>query len=33
MKVHGLARVRFHFTFAMVAYNLIRMPRLLAEAA
>jgi transposase len=33
VKVRGLARVRFHFTFAMAAYNLIRMPRLLAEAA
>jgi hypothetical protein len=25
--------VRHQFTFAMAAYNLIRMPRLLAEAA
>jgi transposase len=33
VKMRGLARVRFHFTFAMAAYNLIRMPRLLAEAA
>ena len=33
VKVRGLARVRFHFTLAMAAYNLIRMPRLLAEAA
>jgi transposase len=32
VKVRGLARVRFKFTFAMAAYNLIRMPRLLAEA-
>jgi transposase len=32
VKVRGLARVRFMFTFAMVAYNLIRMPRLLATA-
>ena len=32
VKVRGLARVRYHFTFAMAAYNLIRMPRLLAEA-
>jgi hypothetical protein len=33
VKVRGLARVRHHFTLAMVAYNLIRLPRLLAEAA
>jgi transposase len=33
VKMRGLARVRFQFTFAMAAYNLIRMPRLLAEAA
>jgi transposase len=33
VKLRGLARVRHHFTFAMAAYNLIRMPRLLAEAA
>jgi transposase len=33
VKVRGLARVRHQFTFAMAAYNLIRMPRLLAEAA
>jgi transposase len=32
VKVRGVARVRHHFTFAMAAYNLIRMPRLLAEA-
>ena len=32
VKVTGLARVRFKFTFAMAAYNLIRMPRLFAEA-
>ncbi len=30
VKVRGLARVRFKFTFAMAAYNLIRMTRLLA---
>lgn len=30
VKVRGLACVRFKFTFAMAAYNLIRMPRLLA---
>ena len=33
VKLRGLARVRHHFTLAMAAYNLIRMPRLLAEAA
>ena len=33
VKVRGLARVRHHFTLAMTAYNLIRMPRLLSEAA
>ena len=32
MKVRGSPRVRFQFTFAMAAYNLIRMPRLLAAA-
>jgi transposase len=32
VKVRGLPRVRFQFTFAMAAYNLIRMPRLLAAA-
>jgi transposase len=32
VKVRGLDRVRFKFTFAMAAYNLIRMPRLLATA-
>jgi transposase len=32
VKVRGLPRVRFQFTFAMAAYNLIRMPRLLATA-
>lgn len=31
-KVRGLERVRFKFTFAMAAFNLIRMPRLLAAA-
>ena len=30
VKVRGLARVRFSFTLAMAAYNLIRMPKLLA---
>jgi transposase len=33
VKVRGLRCVRHAFTFAMPAYNLIRMPRLLAEAA
>ena len=33
VRVRGLARVRFTFTFTMAAYNLIRMPRLLAQAA
>jgi transposase len=33
VKMRGLARVRYHFIFAMAAYNLIRMPKLLAEAA
>jgi transposase len=32
VKVRGIDRVRHHFTLAMTAYNLIRMPRLLAEA-
>ncbi|MFN3746800.1 MAG: transposase, partial [Hyphomicrobiaceae bacterium] len=32
VKVRGLKRVRHAFTFAMAAYNLIRMPRLLATA-
>jgi hypothetical protein len=32
VKVRGLARVRFKFTFALAAYHLIRMPRLLAAA-
>ena len=32
-KLRGTQRVAFRFTFAMAAYNLIRMPRLLAEAA
>ena len=33
VKVRGLDRVRHQFTFVMAAYNLIRMPRLLADAA
>jgi transposase len=32
-KLRGTHRVAFRFTFAMAAYNLIRMPRLLAQAA
>ena len=32
VKVRGLARVRFKFTFAMAAYNPIRTPRPLAAA-
>jgi transposase len=32
VKVRGLAKVRYQFTFAMAAYNLIRMPKLLAAA-
>ena len=32
-KHRGVGRVAFQFTFAMAAYNLIRMPRLLATAA
>ena len=30
VKVRGLARVRFPFVLAMAAYDLVRMPRLLA---
>ena len=33
VKVRGLARVGFHFTLAMAAYNLIRLPKLIAVAA
>mgnify|MGYP001812833756 FL=1 len=33
VKVRGLDRVRHKFTFAMAAYNLIRMPMLLGWAA
>jgi transposase len=33
VKVRGLERVRHQFTFAMAAYNLIRMPKLLGWAA
>jgi transposase len=33
VKVRGLARVRHCFTLAMIAYNLIRMPKLLGWAA
>ena len=32
VKQRGLGRVGFRFTFAMAAYNLVRLPRLLAEA-
>ena len=32
IKVRGLPRVRFKFTFAMAAYNLIRIPKLLNPA-
>jgi hypothetical protein len=32
VKLRGLPRVRFKFTFTMAAYNLIRMRRLLAAA-
>ena len=31
VKVRGLARVGFHFTLAMAAYNLVRLPKLIAE--
>jgi hypothetical protein len=33
VKVRGLARVGFHFTLTMAAYNLIRLPKLIGEAA
>jgi transposase len=33
VKIRGLDRVRHQFTFAMAAYNLIRMPKLLGWAA
>ena len=33
VKVRGLPRVRYQFTFAMAAYDLIRMPSLRAEVA
>ena len=33
VKVRGLARVGFHFTLAMAAYNLIRLPKLIGAAA
>jgi transposase len=33
VKVRGLARVGFHFTLAMAAYNLIRLPKLIGETA
>jgi hypothetical protein len=31
-KFRGLDRVRWHFTLAATAYNLIRLPKLLAAA-
>ena len=31
-KFRGLEKVRSQFTFALTAYNLIRLPKLLAEA-
>jgi transposase len=33
VKVRGLARVGFHFTMAMAAYNLIRLPKLIGQTA
>ena len=33
VKVRGLARVGFHFTLAMAAYNLIRLPKLIGQVA
>jgi len=33
VKVRGLARVRHCFTLAMIAYNLVRMPKLLGWTA
>ncbi len=33
VKVRGLARVGFHFTLAMAAYNLIRLPKLIGAMA
>jgi hypothetical protein len=30
---HGRARIGFAFTFAMAAYDLIRLPRLIGAAA
>jgi hypothetical protein len=33
VKVHGLAKVQTVFTFAILAYNLVRIPKLLAAAA
>jgi Transposase DDE domain len=33
VKVRGLRRVGFHFTLAMTAYNLIRLPKLIGQAA
>ena len=33
VKVRGLAKVRAVFTFAILAYNLVRIPKLLAQAS
>jgi hypothetical protein len=33
LKLRGLAKARGFFTLQMIAYNLIRLPRLLAQAA
>jgi transposase len=33
LKLRGLAKARGFFTFSMIAYNLIRIPKLLAQAA
>ena len=33
LKLRGLAKAKGFFTFQMIAYNLIRIPKLLAQAA
>jgi hypothetical protein len=33
MKLKGTRRMRFAFTFAMAAYNLIRLPKLIGATA
>ena len=33
MKVRGLAKVRAAFVFAMAAYNIVRLPKLIARRA